>query len=146
MKKSENKAQQVIQAGGSAINMSLFIKNAIQLKNMFKVERCSSAKDKTRTGLDCDAWNEQTFRYKVSVIGVALSLLLGLVYGICTIAENSILKRMKAEETDEDNDDVAEEKIQKTIRLRTAIACIGFTLSLLNIGLETFVDQISPWG
>ena len=145
MRKSENKSQQATAAGGSAINMSLFIKNSIQLKKMLNLEMCSSADDKTKVGLDCDAWNEQTCRYKLTVVAVLLSLVLGLIYGICTITENQILKRMNAEERDDDSEDVIDTKIQKTIRLRTTTACIGFTLSLLNIGLETFVDQISPW-
>ena len=145
MRKLENKSQQATAAGGSAINMSLFIKNSVQLNKMLNLEMCSSAEDKTKVGLDCDAWNEQTRRYKLSVVAVVLSLVLGLVYGICTITENQILKRMNAEERDDDDEDVIDTKIQKTIRLRTTTACVGFTLSLLNIGLETFVDQISPW-
>ena len=64
------------------------------------MERCSSAEDKTMMGLKCDAWNEQPLHYRVSVIGIAVSLVLGLVYGVYTITENQIPKRMKAEERD----------------------------------------------
>ena len=142
VEKSENKSQQATAAGGSAINMSLFIKNAMQLNKMYKLENCSSAKDKTVIGLECDAWNVQTSRYRAIVICVILSLLLGFVYGTCTIAENQILKRMKAEELDDDDEEVTQLKVQKTIHLRTFNACIGFSLALLNIGLETFVDSI----
>ena len=97
MRKTENKAQQATAAGGSAINISLFIKNLVQLNKMFSIEICSSAYDKSELGLECDAWNEQIRRYQLLVVTIGLSLVLGLVYGICTISENQILKRMNAE-------------------------------------------------
>ena len=140
--KSENKSQQAAAAGGAAINMSLFIKNAMQLNKMFKLSICSSVENMAEVGLECDAWNTQTRRYRAIVICVVLSLFLGLIYGVCTIAENQILKRMKAEEFDDDDDETSQFKNQKTVHLRTVNACIGFTLALLNIGLEVFVDSV----
>ena len=57
--KSKNTAQQATAAGGSAINMSLFIQNSMQLKKLLSLSSCSSAKDKTERGLKCDGWDLQ---------------------------------------------------------------------------------------
>lgn len=139
-KSSSSTAQQATAAGGSAINTSLFIQNSMQLKKMMSLSYCSTAKDKNEIGLKCDPWGSQTVRYKSMMIGIIISLLLGLLYGILTIAEYQFLRKMNAVEQDTDDEDAIDDKIQKTIQLRTATACLGFTLALLNIGIEAFVD------
>lgn len=138
--KSSSNVQQATAAGGSAINTSLFIQNSLQLKKLMSLKFCSVATDKSEPGLKCDSWHLQTLRYKSMMIGISLSLLLGLLYGILTIAEYQFLRRMKAVEQDTDDEDAVDNKIQKTIKLRTVTACLGFTLALLNIGIEAFVD------
>ena len=87
----------------------------------------------------CDKWSKQTTRYQFGIFAIFISILLGLAYGICIIAEFQILKRMKAFKLDKEENC---RKFEKTVYLRTSTACIGFTLAILNIGIEAFIDEI----
>ena len=72
-------------------------------------------------------------------MGIAFSLVLGVLYGVMTIAETQFLKKMRAIDKDGDSDQETSKKKHKVIFFRTVTACIGFTLAILNIGIEAFV-------
>ena len=74
------------------------------------------------------------------MIGVVLSLIFGIVYGVLTIAEYQVLRSMKAIDKQQDTEEELSRKREKTLHLRTMTACVGFFLALVNIGIEAFVD------